>query len=90
MSMMRNFARVARRKMADWVVGNLRLVDPRLYQALGQYDAGSGKAITIDSAMQLSAVWSCVRLIAETIATLPLPVHRKDAQGRKTPANDHY
>jgi HK97 family phage portal protein len=78
-----------RRKMADWVVGNLRLVDPRLYEALGQAPSHSGHNVTVDTAMQLSAVWSCVRLISETIATLPLPVYRLDASGRKIPANDH-
>jgi HK97 family phage portal protein len=78
-----------RRKMREWVIGELSTVDPRLYEALGQCRSTSGQTVTIDSALQLSSVWSCVRLISETIATLPLPVYRKDAQGRKTPANDH-
>lgn len=78
-----------RRKMIEAVIGNLSTVDPRLYEALGQYDTHSHQSVTVDSAMQLSAVWSCVRLISETIATLPLPVYRLDAQGRKTPAKTH-
>jgi HK97 family phage portal protein len=78
-------------KMREAVVGNLRLVDPRFYAALdGGTQSHSGHSVTVDSAMQLSAVWSCVRLISETIATLPLPLYRIDAQGRKTPANDHH
>lgn len=32
--------------------------------------------VSFDSAMQLSAVWACVKLLAETIASLPLTVYR--------------
>lgn len=77
-----------RRKMAEWIVGELSTVDPRLYQALGQYD-DTGRPITVNSALQLSAVWSCVRLISETIATLPLGLYRREENGRKVPANDN-
>lgn len=38
--------------------------------------------VTEDSAMQLSAVWACVRLLAETVASLPVTVYRKTADGR--------
>ena len=41
------------------------------------------------AALSLSTVWSCVRLLAETTGTLPLGVYRKDAQGRRSAANDH-
>ncbi|NHZ38340.1 phage portal protein [Massilia sp. CCM 8692] len=38
----------------------------------------------VDAALQLSVVWSCVRLIAETIATLPLITYeRKVVNGRE-------
>jgi HK97 family phage portal protein len=88
MGKMMNFLR---RKMREVVIGDLRVVDPRLYEGLtGSTASNSGHSVTQDSAMQLSAVWSCVRLISETIATLPLPLYRTDAQGRKTPANDHH
>ena len=36
----------------------------------------SGVTVTPDQAMRLSAVWSCVRLLADTISTLPLDVYR--------------
>jgi HK97 family phage portal protein len=95
MGMMRNYRRKLitdfRQKARDWVVGNLRLVDPRLYEFLGGASAShSGHSVTVDSAMQLSTVWSCIRLVSETVATLPLPVYRTDALGRKVPARDHH
>jgi HK97 family phage portal protein len=37
----------------------------------------AGIVISDDRAMQVSAVWSCVRLIAETVASLPLGLYRE-------------
>jgi HK97 family phage portal protein len=51
--------------------------------------SSAGKRVTVDSALQLATVWACVRLLAETIATLPLGLYRQDAQGRKEAARDH-
>lgn len=50
--------------------------------------SSAGKAVTFDSALQLSTVWACVRLISETIATLPLVLYRKDGDDSRTVARD--
>ena len=39
--------------------------------------------------MQLSTVWACVRLLSETIGTLPLGVYVRKADGSRAPAPDH-
>lgn len=49
----------------------------------------SGKNVTVDSALQLSAVWSCVRLLAETIATLPLGFYERMDDGSRRSATRH-
>jgi len=49
----------------------------------------SGLHLKDERAMQLSAVWSCVRLISETVGSLPLGVYEKTPAGR-VPAEDHY
>jgi HK97 family phage portal protein len=49
----------------------------------------SGKDVTLRSALQLSAAWSCVRLLSETIGTLPLGVYRRAADGSKQPDTSH-
>jgi HK97 family phage portal protein len=36
----------------------------------------SGEPVTIESALQLSTVWGCVRLLADSVSTLPLAVYR--------------
>ena len=49
----------------------------------------SGKAVTERSAMQMTAVYSCVRILAEAIAGLPLHVYRYKDDGGKEKAIDH-
>ena len=49
----------------------------------------SGKAVTERSAMQMTAVYSCVRILAEAIAGLPLHVYRYNSDGGKEKAIDH-
>lgn len=46
----------------------------------------SGISVTDEKAMQISAVWTCVRLITETVGSLPLKVYQRegeDMQDRK-------
>jgi HK97 family phage portal protein len=38
----------------------------------------SGQTVTPDRAMRLSTVWGCVRLLADSVSTLPLQVFRGD------------
>jgi HK97 family phage portal protein len=48
----------------------------------------SGKAVTANSAMKISAVYACVRLLSETIASLPLKLKRWTPKGSED-AVDH-
>ena len=49
----------------------------------------SGKAVTERSAMQMTAVYSCVRTLAEAVAGLPLHLYRYTDNGGKEKALDH-
>ena len=49
----------------------------------------SGKVVTERSALQMTAVYSCVRILAEAIAGLPLHVYRYNSDGGKEKAIDH-
>ncbi len=42
-----------------------------------------------DTAMQLSAVWACVRIITESIGSLPINVYKLSDGGVRTPYYDH-
>jgi HK97 family phage portal protein len=43
--------------------------------------AGTGKLVTINSTLALSAAWACVWLIADTVSTLPFILNRRGAGG---------
>lgn len=49
----------------------------------------SGKAVTERSAMQMTAVYACVRILSEAIAGLPLHLYRYKEGGGKEKAIDH-
>ncbi|MEG5906481.1 phage portal protein, partial [Enterobacter hormaechei] len=42
-----------------------------------------------DKAIQLSAVWACVRLLSESISTLPLKIYVRQPDGSRKAATDH-
>ena len=49
----------------------------------------SGKTVTERSAMQMTAVYSCVRILAEAVAGLPLHLYKYTDDGGKEKAIDH-
>jgi HK97 family phage portal protein len=49
----------------------------------------TGKSVTVNSALQLSTAWACVRLIAETMSTLPVNLLRGMPDGSKVPDKSH-
>ena len=51
--------------------------------------SSSGKAVTERSAMQMTAVYACVRILSESIAGLPLHMYRYNDEGGKEKAVDH-
>lgn len=51
--------------------------------------SSSGKAVTERSAMQMTAVYACVRILSEAIAGLPLHMYRYKDDGGKEKAVDH-
>ena len=48
----------------------------------------SGKTVTERSAMQMTAVYSCVRILSEAIAGLPLHLYKYNEKGGKEKALD--
>ncbi|ROR60508.1 UNVERIFIED_ORG: HK97 family phage portal protein [Providencia alcalifaciens] len=51
--------------------------------------SSSGKLVTADKAMQLSTVWACVRLLSESISTLPIKIYQSRSDGSRTLAKEH-
>jgi len=65
----------------------LSLTDPSGWPALSGNVSTSGVVITTDKMLQLSAFWAGVRLIAETIATLPLNIYERTSAGKRVATN---
>ncbi|WP_313308757.1 phage portal protein [Stutzerimonas nitrititolerans] len=75
--------------LGSWLGKTIRLTDGAFW---GQFIGGqssSGKSVSVDTAMRVSAVWACVRLIAETIATLPLGLYRRLPDGSREADTGH-
>lgn len=68
----------------------LNVNDPNhwLLQALGKMGTSAGVNVTEAAALSTSAVFACVRVIAETIASLPLKIYRREGDA-KAPAPDY-
>ncbi len=49
-----------------------------------------GGPVTAEGAMRLSAVYACVRVLAEAMAGLPLILYKQEANGGKTKVTDHW
>lgn len=59
-------------------ISGLRLTDPAFYRFFGR-PTYSGKTVTQETALGVSALFSCVRIISETLGQLPLKAYKKDA-----------
>jgi HK97 family phage portal protein len=54
------------------------------------YSSTPAMPVTTDSALQLSAVWACAKLISETVGSLPIKIYSVDPKtGIRTINNDH-
>lgn len=79
-------------KAAQWVVARgLALGDPRLISAIGgSTESHAGKPVSVDSALQLSTAWACIRLISQTWGTLPVEVRIwNEAKQASEPTRSH-
>ena len=54
------------------------------------YATKSGVAITPNTALMISAVYACVTILAQTVASLPMTVNRRLREGGNEAADDHY
>src|SRR5512135_3362365 len=82
-----------RRLIRDWLFetrSNLANPDPWLLSLLGGPSTAAGINVTPDSALRFTAVYGAVRILAETVATLPLIVYRRLPNEGKERATDYF
>lgn len=68
---------------------SMNAVDDGVWQAFLGHENFAGETITPNGAMQLSAWWAGVRLTCETIASLPVGIFERAANGDKRPVSQH-
>lgn len=51
--------------------------------------SSSGKVVTADKVIRLSAVWACVRLLSESVSTLPLKIYERQPDGSRKLAQNN-
>ncbi|HEJ3372168.1 TPA: phage portal protein [Pseudomonas aeruginosa] len=74
--------------LLDWLGVPIGLTDGAFWQEWFGTSA-SGKNVTVDKALQLSTVWACVRILSESVSTLPLKLYRRLPDGSREQAKDH-
>jgi len=82
-----------RRRIRDWLFerrSGLANPDPWLVAAFGGPMTATGIRVTADTAMRFTAVYAAVRILAETVATLPLIVYRRTENDGKERATDYF
>jgi phage portal protein BeeE len=53
-------------------------------------NSDSGEVVTPQTAMQVSTVWSCVRIIAESVGSLPCVLYSRSEGGRQVAFNNRF
>lgn len=82
------------RAIKDIALRALKIVTPPRDPVLAKWwgadsRTATGVNVNADTAMEAPTVYACVRVISETIASLPVHVYRKKADGSKERAYDH-
>lgn len=85
-----NIIRRALMPVAAWVAKgtDLTLSEPRGWNTIGVGSTWAKVSVTEKTQLQITTAWSAVRLIAETVGTLPLHLYRTTAKGRERAKND--
>lgn len=71
-----------------WVGRSFGLLRGDSAPPVNRVDSAAGQVITPDSALQISAAYACVRLLSQTVATLPLMLMRRDDNGNRSVARE--
>lgn len=85
-----NIIRRALLHTAGWALkgAGLSLTDPAGWQTLGVGSTWAKINVRETTQLQITTAWSAVRLIAETVGTLPLHLYRTTANGRERAKDD--
>ena len=81
-----------RDRMTRWAIGQLRgaLGSEGFLKVISdRLSAASGEVVTAETALTVSAVYACVRVLSETVASLPLFIYKARPDGGKDALRKH-
>lgn len=73
----------------QWIQGGPNRNQGQQISTPGSYAHEAAMSVTTESAMQLSAVWACTRIITEAMGSLPIRFYKKADNGVLTEFPDH-
>lgn len=71
----------------SWIGRKIGLTDYKFWSVYYGNETWAGETVSLDSAMQTGAFSGCVKLYAQTIATLPLGLFEKQKDGSRKPVD---
>ncbi|HAT2329567.1 phage portal protein [Citrobacter sp. Cpo089] len=74
--------------IVNWLGETIGLNDAAFWQEW-YGTSSSGKVVTAEKALALASVWACVRLLSESVSTLPMKVYERAADGSRKLALNH-
>ena len=75
--------------LAKKIMGLISLDELAAGLSPASFASMAGERVSAESAQRLFAVYACVNVLAETIATLPPKLYRTDREGNKEVVKDH-
>ncbi|MEN4524908.1 phage portal protein [Pantoea agglomerans] len=74
--------------IVNWLGESIGLNDAAFWQEW-YGTSSSGKVVTAEKALALASVWACVRLLSESVSTLPMKVYERASDGSRKLALNH-
>lgn len=66
----------------------MRLTDGTAWSRFSGRESNAGKYVSDQSAMQVAAVWACIKITAQAVSSLPIALYEKDSQGSRARIDD--
>lgn len=82
------FRRLEKREEPKEDTSDLKTPNSWLINLIGGNDTYSGETVTTDTAMNIAAVYACVRILSNHVAMLPLQLYQ-EVRGKKKRIHDH-
>lgn len=75
--------------LGAWLGVPVSLQDHAFWREFGAAGQLFGKRVSTDQALQVPTAWACVRLISETVSTLPCGLYQRNKDGSRDDATTH-